>query len=111
MSSFRDKFSLDYMRRAGSESMPAPPENAQSALSPDMEEAVLALGGKVASVLNGAQDKKARGFDVLEKLDVRIDVLIPVIDHLAARGYVTKIEQDKKGNDLLALTERGQKLV
>jgi hypothetical protein len=114
MSTFRDKFSPDYLRRAGSESiLQTQQENApaSAALSSDMEEAVLAWGGKVASVLNAAPDKRAKIFDILNKLDLRIDVLIPVIDHLAERGYVTKIEQDKKGNDLLGLTERGQKLV
>jgi hypothetical protein len=112
MSTFRDRFGLDYLRRAGSETLETKQGSAPGAdeLSPGIEDALLTWGGKVASVLNAAPDKKANVFAILDKLDVRIDTLLQVIEYLTKRGYVTKVEQGEKGNDLLRLTERGQKL-
>ena len=109
MGTFREKFGLDYLRKANEEG-PRTAEQQPQKVPAGMDEALLAWGARVVEVLNNSPDKKARLFDILDKLDVRIDVLLPVIQSLVSNEYLTKIEADKKGNDVFQLTARGQRL-
>lgn len=114
MGQFRDKFGLDYLREAESaakqESAGDSSKKAREELPPGMEDALVAYGRPVIEVLKTSPDRTARVFDLLERLDLRIDTLIPVVNFLISKGLVTRIEEDKRGNDVLRVTERGQKL-
>ena len=39
---------------------------------------------------------------------MRVEVAIPVERYLVTHGYVTRLEEDKLGNDVLKLTEAGE---
>ena len=106
MGTFSDKFGLEYLRRAGAQDKVVEPDRL-----PGMDEALISWGRRIVEVLSAAPQQQDKVFNILDKLDVRIDVLLPVINYLISGGYLTKVEEDKKGNDLLKMTERGQKLL
>jgi predicted transcriptional regulator len=104
MGSFRDKFSLSYLNPSRSQ--------ASSSDAPlGMEEALLTWGKQIVETLNTAPNQSLRALDILDKLNVRADTLFPVINHLASNGYLARLQEDPKGNDLYKLTDRGKKLL
>ena len=106
--SFSDKFGLEFLKRAGTA------QNKQvndTDRLPGMDEALISWGRRIVETLSTLPQQECRIFDIVDKLDVRIDVVLPVINYLVSGGYLTKVEEDKKGNDLLRMTERGQKLL
>lgn len=117
MSAFRDKFGLDYLKQfETTESKQEAPEKGrrsgdESQMAPGMADALIAYGRPMIETLSKLPGQSGRTFDLLDRLNVRIDVLIPVVNYLISKGYVTKIEEDKKGNDLLKVTELGQRLL
>jgi hypothetical protein len=110
MGSFRDKFSLSYLNPSGAQA-DVSQRSSQSEHLPGMEEALLVWGRRIAEVLNGSTNQTAKVFDILDKLDGRADTLLPVINYLSSEGYLVRLQEDLKGNDVLKLTERGRKLI
>lgn len=106
--SFSDKFGLEYLKRAGTTQNKLDVNTVQL---PGMDEALISWGRRIVETMSTLPQQQCRIFDIVDKLDVRIDVVLPVINYLVSGGYLAKIEEDKKGNDLLKMTERGQKLL
>ena len=106
MGSFRDKFSLSYLN-------PPDPQQKTSSTSalPGMEEALLTWGRRVAETLDDSPNQTLRVFEIVDRLNARADTLFPVINHLTSGGYLARLQEDPKGNDVLKLTDRGKKLL
>jgi|SRR6476646_4993966 len=105
MGSFRDKFSLSYLNPPRSQ----PTGSSDAPLG--MEEALLTWGKQVVETLDTAPNQSLRALEILDKLNVRADTLFPVINHLTSNGYLARLQEDPKGNDLYKLTDRGKKLL
>jgi len=105
MGSFRDKFSLSYLNPRTLE------KTGSSSSLPGMEDALLTWGRRIVEVMDSAPSQSLRAFEIIDRLNARADVLFPVINYLASEGYLARLEQDSKGNDLFKLTDRGKKLL
>jgi len=76
-----------------------------------MEDALIAYSRPVLDALKNSPDKASKAFDLAKQVDIRIDVLLRVVDYLVWKGYVAKTQEDKLGNDTLSLTAAGEKLL
>lgn len=104
MGSFKDKFSLSYLNPRATA-----PSSSEAPLG--MEDALLTWGRQIVATLNSAPNQSLKAFDIVDKLNVRADTLFPVINHLTSNGYLARLQEDPKGNDLYKLTDRGKKLL
>ena len=101
MSSFREKFGLDYLK-------PSPPS---SDVAPEMEEAIVAYSRPLLDALDHSPQKTAKLFDLAKNLKLRLDEVIPVVKYLIGKHYVNVVEPDDLGNDTLTLAPAGQRLL
>jgi hypothetical protein len=105
MPDYKERFGLDFLLDKKQATTP----QAQP-LPPGLEDALLAYGGKVVNALKSAQDQKRSVFQLLDDTSTRIDTLLPVLNHLAAKGYIARVAEDPRGNDTYKLTDVGQKV-
>ncbi len=109
MDRFKDRFGLDYLKRDSSENANVRSEGSDQ-LPKGMEEALVAYGRPLLDALESSPTLELKLFDVAQKINVRVDVLYPVVDYFSKKGYLVAV-QDKLGNDLLKLTPNASKLL
>lgn len=102
MSSFKEKFGLDYLK---------PAQEQSNSLPPDVESLVVGYSRPLLEALNGSPEQSSKLFDLASHLGVRIDQMIPLVKFLTEKAYVRRVEVDSLGNDTIALTRDGQRLV
>lgn len=112
---WRQQLGLDYLKKARKESAAEQQVQQQyrqpaEAMPPYMESALIAHGHRILKALISSPDKTKRLFDLVDELDVAMDTLRPVVDHLEKQGYVETVEEDRKGDHKLGLTKEGVKL-
>jgi len=110
MDRFKDRFGLDYLKRGSSENANVRSEGLDQ-LPKGMEDALVAYGRPVLDALESSSTGELKLFDVAQKIDVRVDVLYPVVDYFSKKGYLVVVREDKLGNDLLKLTPNASKLL
>jgi hypothetical protein len=115
-SDFRDRFGLawKYPQRA---SRPDPegtstaggqgPEHTE-VFSRALEDAVAFHARPFLEVLRSSPHKTARLFDIADRINVKVDMAIPVQRYLLSQGFVTRMGEDKLGNDEIRLTDLGE---
>jgi len=106
MPDYKERFGLDFLLNKKQSSNQRGPEP----LPPGLEDALLAYGGRVVNALKGATQQQRTLFELLDETGTRIDTLLPVVNHLVSKGYITRVAQDPKGNDTFKLTDAGQKV-
>ncbi len=106
MPDYKERFGLDFLLTKQAPNAPA----SAAPLPPGLEDALLAYGGKVVIALKSAQDQKRSVFQLLDDTSTRIDTLLPVLNHLASKGYIARVAEDPRGNDTYKLTDAGQKV-
>lgn len=98
---FKGRFGTDYLKTS------KPSEE----LPPGMEDALIAYSRPVLEALKSSPGKTNQAFVLANQVNVRIDVLLRVVEYLIPKGYVAKLQEDKLGNDTLRLTAEGEKLL
>ncbi len=106
MAEFKERFGLDYLK--GKEAVQ--PKTEVSGLPPGMEQAVLAYSRLVLDALKNSPGKTGQLIDLAREVNVRLDVLIRVVEYLDGRGYLRR-EPEDLGNDTFRLTIEGEKLL
>ncbi len=109
MSDFREQFGIDYLKKKTTQPTDQTKES-QNAL-PGMDEALLVYGRRALDILKSEPSGSGRVFDLAKKLNIRVDVAMPVCSYLLSKGYLDRIEEDSLGNDMLQLTPEGDKLL
>jgi hypothetical protein len=118
---FRDRFGLGWKQRADADYAPrifredeggggrsgstGDPSNVASR---SLEEALVFYTVPFLQALKSYPGKTGQLFQVADKINIKVDVAIPVSKFLLSRGYVTRMDEDKVGNDTLKLTEAGE---
>lgn len=109
MEDFKERFGLDYLKKARAA---AQQQRVESTEAPSgLEDALITYGRRVLEVLNAAPDNTSRVLDLAQQLRIRLDTIIPVVNHLESRGHVVRTAEDPVGNDTLKITEAGKKLL
>jgi predicted transcriptional regulator len=108
-SNIREKFGLDYLT---SES-PAveSPTRRSGPTDPAAEKTLAAFGNPILSKLDGAADKQARLFDLVDQTGLKIETLLNITDKLSELGLVHIVEMDKYGNHRVQLTPAGAEIL
>ncbi len=104
---FSERLGLDFLKRK--ESVQQTSEKSES--PPFMEETLIAYGRQVLEGLTSLPNKAGQVFDLIDRLGIRIETLIPVVQFLVSRGYLEITKDDLKGNYTIRLTDRGAKLI
>ena len=108
-SEIRKKFGLDYLCSSAELSEgPERQSKVESLGSKEVERALVAVGGKILSILKDA-NKNARLYDLMEMMNIDLETLLPVVDRLNKLELVRVVEQDKRGNHEIQLTAIGEK--
>ena len=84
------------------------PEDSGTAALSALQEALVFYSRPFLEILKSSPQKTARLFDVAEKINLKVDVAIPIEKYLLRHGYVTRMEESKVGNDVLMLTDAGE---
>jgi len=111
MATLKDRLSLDWLRQAqqtGTSRSAGELTSGFTGLEDPMEEALITFGGEILRTYRDENGEDLRLYDVAKKLDLRIEEILPVADHLIRRGYLRKVVDDQLGNHLLRLTDRGR---
>lgn len=109
MPDFKDKFGLDFLIEKKQATNQAN-QRSGATLPPGLEDALLAYGGKVVTVLKHSPGQQRSLFELVDQTGTRIDTLLQVVNYLESKGYITRVTQDPKGNDTFQLTEAGEKV-
>src|SRR5262249_41678251 len=101
---FRERFGLSWKEKVAQSSESSTTAQRsdiqnENAAPEGLNEAVVFYSRPFLETLKRAPNKRARLFDVARDISVRVDVVIPVERYLVTNGYVTRIEEDKLGND------------
>ena len=106
MADFKDRFGLDFLI----EKKQATSQRNTTPLPPGLEDALLAYGGKVVTVLKNSPGQQRSLFELVDATGTRIDTLLPVVNHLESKGYIARVATDARGNDTFKLTDAGEKV-
>lgn len=105
MSDLRDKLSLGFLKQA-----PASKAVEQSGAD-FLAEAVMLYGARVLQALAEAPGGIDRVHHIVRKTDISIGDVLQVVTALSERGYIEVRQEDKLGNQEIALTDRGRKAI
>lgn len=111
---FKKRYGLDYLKGPPAEQAERKiirGKEVSGDLPLGLEEALIAYGRRVLEELKSEPEKSAKILDLTSRLTIRIDVLLPVVQYLLSRGFLSIILPDPQGNDTLKLTEAGTKLL
>jgi hypothetical protein len=113
MENFRDRFGLAWKDKlaATEQSRGGASRDTGSAESqrtvPALDDALIFYTRPFLEVLKGA-GSRARLLEIAEKINARMDIVIPVARYLVDRSYITTLDQNRAGNDLVELTPAGE---
>jgi len=122
LGSFKDRFGLGYLGPTGPSGPTSPTGPTGPAGAPErsggsvgynravnyIDDALLAYSLRLLQALQETPEKRARLFDLAAKVSARVEVLSGVTKELIVKGYLSKLEEDRVGNDLLQLTPAGK---
>lgn len=106
-SSFKDRFSLDFLSPHSGNSGNAA-QNLNSLFPQGIDAAVDAVGGQLLSNMKAAPGQTIELVDLAKASSTRLDVVFPVVQHLASKGLVERILEDPSGNDTYRVTPAGE---
>jgi len=117
MPDFKQRFGLGYLR--GDDPAPNRPESGSDrrlpgeplSEAPNMEEAIIAYSRPLLDALNNSPGQTSKQFDLARSLKARVDEIAPVVKYLVGKSYVKVTEVDNLGDDTLALTREGERLL
>jgi hypothetical protein len=112
MDDFRQKFGLGYLK--GEPSVPSDvPRSApaRTELPSDMEDAIIIYSRPLLDALKNSPDRTSKQFELAKTLKIRVDEIAPVVKYLVGKSYIKVTEPDDLGNDTLALTQEGERLL
>ena len=102
-SDLRKKFGLDYLTTSTKEQ-----SKIESLLDKETERALVAIGGKILSILKEAPDKSAQLYDLVKATNIELETLFRVIERLESLELVQYAVRDKLGNHRVRLTQIGE---
>lgn len=104
-SSFRDRFGLDFLGPDSGSSGGGRPIVPKT--PPGMEAVLDSYGDQLLSTLKAAPNQTSNLLDIAKASSTRLDVLFPVVQHLASKGLVERVLEDSSGIDTYRLTPAG----
>jgi hypothetical protein len=107
----RKKFGLDYLTIPASEvaELSERPSDVGNLFDKQMERALVAVGGKILSILKDAPDKSARLYELVDATGIELETLFRVVERIERLEFVKYAERDKHGNHKIQLTQIGEK--
>jgi len=105
-SDLRKKFGLDYLTTSTESKKQSDVENLPDK---EMERAIVAVGGKILSILKEAPDKSALLYDLVNATGLELETLFRVVERLERLKFVQYKERDKLGNHRICLTQIGER--
>jgi hypothetical protein len=104
-SSFKDRFSLDYLGEQ-SNAQPTSKSN-DTPLPPGLEAVLDSVGFQLMSAMQSASDQSSKVLELAQATSTRLDTVMPVLQYLANKGLIERVQQDPTGNDTYRLTLAG----
>jgi len=104
-SDLRDKLSVDFLKRA-----PRRTKGVSVEQMAPVSDALMLYGIKILSALAAEPAAPRRVLDLAKQVEVPLQDMFPVVDHLVSRGYVRITGEDKLGDHEIELTEAGRRL-
>ena len=120
-SSFKDRFSLDYLtppsnlsNSGGTTSSSTFVGNSASnsfsgnQLPPGMEAVLRSIGVQVLATIQSASQQKSTLLEISQARSMRLEAILPVLEYLSGQGLVERVVADPSGNDTYQLTPAGR---
>lgn len=104
-SSFKDRFSLDFLTPSDAPSSQRPSD---TQLPRGLEAVLDSYSGQLLSTMKAAPDQTIDLLELAKTSSTRLETVLPVVQHLANKGLIERVREDPSGNDTYKVTPAGQ---